>query len=486
MPQAERSLMRAVLFVAGLGVFLAQLDGTVMNVALPTLSRAFHTGSLSTVQPVITAYLVANVALLPLLGTLADRLGRKLLFLSGFVVFGAASLCCALAGSLGLLIALRIVQAIGGALLSGTSLALVAANAGQTRGQSFGRLAVVFALAGLLGPPIGGGLVQVFGWQSVFWINLPLSLVGLALGMRLLPADTPRGAMRRLDLPGAALFAGGTALLVGGASAGQESRVSWLLLVVLGFLAYGALLAWEREAPERNTDTLLNLPLLRTPAYGLGLLVAFLGNGVTIALFVLVPFWLSKGWHSNPGAIGLIFLPVALGLGGVAPRAGKLSDRIGARRLTTGGMIVVAGAAALLVWQADNLIWPVLTLAMFGLGAGSGLFAAPNNNAVLGSASEQQLAVAGSMLSAARTLGVILGVSISGALFDALRATHGINAAARVLFLAAFTLYMLNAAICWITRDNTQSTARATMQTPNGEQPTPGQTAASGHLRGAR
>lgn len=459
MAHAERSVARSVLWVVGLGTFLAQLDGTVMNVALPALSRAFHTASLGAVQPVITAYLVTTVSLLPVLGKLADRFGRKRLFLLGFAIFGLASLLAAFAPSLDMLVALRVAQAVGGALLSGTSLAILAAASGSRRGASFGRLSVVFALAGLLGPPIGGGLVQAFGWQSVLWLNVPLSLAGIALGGRLLPADRAGSGTGTLDIAGTALFAVGTVSLTAAVATARDGglrlgapTLPWPLLALLGAVAFAALARWEIQAPKRGVDALLNMRLLRTPPYSVGLLLAFVSNGVTIALFVLVPFWLTRGWHVGAAAQGLVFLPVALGLGGLAPFAGRRSDTIGARLLTTVGMGAGIIAALALSWQTTGLNWPVLGLAMLALGASSGLFAAPNNNAVLAAAPEGELASAGSMLSAARTLGVILGVGVSGAIYDALQAGEGANAAARALFLGAAALFALNAALCWIVR----------------------------------
>ena len=457
MARAEGAIARPILLVVGLGTFLAQLDGTVMNVVLSTIGRAFQVADLSQVQAVITAYLVTSVALLPLLGALGDRYGRKRLFLAGFAVFGIASLLCAIAPSLSVLIALRVLQAVGGALLSGTGVALVAGNSGRgNRGESLGQLAIVFALSGLLGPPLGGGLAQAFGWRAVFWINVPLALTGLWFGARLLPPDDLARGRDRPDWTGAALFAASTALVIAGsstvASGGLRigaTSIGWPLPVALGLCGYLALLRWESRSARTGVQPLLNLPLLATPAYGLGLILAFLSNGLTIGLFVLTPFWLTKAWHIGAAAQGLIFLPVALGLGGLAPVAGRQSDRIGARALTAGGMLCGMAAAAILATQTTALIWPVLLGAMLLLGASSGLFAAPNNNAVLALAPETALGVAGSMLSAARTLGVIVGVSAAGSAFDALRAAHGPNTAGRILFLAAALLYLINAVLCW-------------------------------------
>lgn len=461
MTQAERTGRRSVLWVVGLGIFLAQLDGTVMNVTLPALSRSFHAAHLSAVQPVITAYLVTSVVLLPIAGKLADRWGRRRSFLGGFCIFGLASLVASFASSLGALIALRVLQAVGGALLSGTGLALVAGSSGNRRGAALGRLSVVYALSGLLGPPVGGALVQAFGWRAVFWLNVPLSVAGVALGLRLLPADHHRAALAGgVDAFGTVLFAAGTALIAAGVATAQSGQfligtatIGWPALIAAGALIYAALLAWEARAPGRGIDPVFNLPLLRTPAYGLGLALAFISNGVSIALFVIVPFWLAKGWHAGAAAQGLLFLPVALGLGGLAPVAGKRSDAIGARLLTTAGMIAGVAGALLLAWQATHLIWPVLAAAMFLLGASGGLFAAPNNNAVLAAAPEAHLGVASSMLSAARTLGVILGIGTFGAAFDALRATMGTNDAARIIFLVAAALLAGNAMLCWVVRD---------------------------------
>lgn len=469
MARAERAIARPILLVVGLGTFLAQLDGTVMNVVLSTIGRTFHAGNLGEVQAVITAYLVTSVALLPMLGALGDRHGRKRLFLAGFAVFGAASLLCTLAPTLGILIALRVLQAVGGALLSGASLAIVAGNSGEgKRGESLGRLAIVFALAGLLGPPLGGGLAQAFGWRSVFLINVPLALAGIWLGARLLPPDRISHRQDRPDWTGAGLFAASTALIVAGigsvAAGGLHTAgvfIAWPLLVALSLAGYLALLRWESRAARVGVEPLLNLSLLSMPAYGLGLILAFLSNGITIGLFVLVPFWLTKAWHVGAAVQGVIFLPVALGLGGLAPLAGRRADRIGTRALTAAGMLCGAIAAAILATQTSALIWPALLGAMLLLGASGGLFAAPNNSAILAAAPETALGVASSMLSAARTLGVIAGVSAAGSAFDALRGSSDPHAAGRILFLAAALLYLLNAALCWSVRGEASGSARA-------------------------
>jgi MFS family permease len=332
-----------------------------------------------------------------------------------------------------------------------------------------GRLSIVFALSGLLGPPIGGGLVQAFGWTSVFWLNVPLSLAGIVVAFRFLPQDEPSRRSERPDLVGASLLALATGVLTIGASNAVQVTfmghgLGWPALVGLSLAIYAALLWWERRLTAIAGDALLDLELLRTRAYGLGLLLAFFSTGVTVTLFVLVPFWLARGWHVQTSALGLVFTPVALGIGVLAPFAGRKSDAIGPRPLTTVGMLVGGVGASLLAWQATLLIWPVLLMAMLCLGAGSGLFAAPNNNAVLSAAPQSALSVAGSMLSAARTLGVIVGVSVGGAIYDALRAQHGPNEAARVLFLAAAVAFLLNAALAWAARPETETERRSSRQ----------------------
>jgi len=453
----DLTIRKSAFAAIAVGVFLAQLDGTVMNVALPALSRAFHQTHLSAVQPVITVYLTAGVMLLPLLGRISDSLGRKRLFVAGFAIFGLASALCAMVDSLPLLVSLRFAQAIGGALLSGTGLALVAAYSGNTRGRSLGRLAIVFALSGLLGPPVGGGLVALFGWPSVFWLNVPVSLLGMAVAIRALPPDRRAVAPPRPDLGGAALFAAATALLSFGVVQPAGASLPGLglgrpIAIALSLLGYFALVVWERRVEVAGDEPLLSIGLLRSGAYGIGLLIAFFSNGVTIALFVLVPFWLAHGWQVGNGALGLVFLPVGLGLGALSPVAGTKSDVLGPRLLTTAGMVVGALCALMLAWQATWLVWPAVMLGMLCLGISSGLFSAPNTNAILSGVPESSLAVAGSMLSAARTLGVIVGVSMGGAGYDALRADQGPNVAARLVFVAAAACYVGIAVLCWAVR----------------------------------
>jgi MFS family permease len=407
------------------GAFMGQLDASVVTVAFPALQRQFGTG-LAATQWVSLAYLLVLTALLVPAGRWSDRAGRKLLYLYGFVVFSAASAACGLAPSLGVLIALRVVQAGGAALLQANSVALVVTSVpARTRRAALGVQAAAQAVGLACGPVVGGVLVETVGWRWVFLINVPVGLLAVVAGWCLLPrtrrAGSPAPGPLPVGQPGAGPAGqpgadlGGMGLLAVSTSAGMLaiSSVSGLGLplwavaaCVATAAAAGAALvrhSWRAPAP------LLDLRALAAagtgPALG-GALCAYL---VLFGPLVLFPQVVSaRGGSAASAGLLLTALPAGFGLAAVAVDRLIPAAWPNPRRCVIGGALAAASAAALAVPAPDPVSVALLGL----LGVGLGIYTPANNAEIMASVPARDAAAAGGMVNMTRGIGTALGVAV--------------------------------------------------------------------------
>ncbi len=413
-PARIRDNRNAAWFVVAtvcIGAFMGQLDASIVTVALPTLQRAFGT-TLAGVEWIALAYLIALVSLVAPIGRLADMAGRKMLYLFGFALFVIGSALCALAPALLALDAARVCQAVGAAMLQANSVALIAHAVPRLQlGRALGIQAAAQAVGLALGPSVGGALLQVGDWRLIFWINVPIGIVALALGWLLLPRSRDLAAASPFDWTGTALLVPAIACSLGALSLTSESGARAGLLGC-GALAFGAAFGWwERHAPQ----PLIDLALLAERGFSLGLIAALLAYATMFGTLFVVPFFLDRAVDVGPGAAGLQLtaLPVALGLS--APLAGYLADRFGLRRLTTGGMALAV--AGLLLLFAGRNVEAARVAALALVGAGLGAFTPANNSAIMRAAPLQRSGAAGGVINMARGLGTSLGVALCGTIY---------------------------------------------------------------------
>ena len=401
------------------GAFMGQLDASIAQLVLPTLQTTFRT-SLAAVSWVALSYLVVLAATLPIFGRLADMFGRKLLYTGGFALFIVGSALCGFAGSLAFLIGARALQALGAGLLQANSVAIITAAAGpERRGHAIGVQGAAQAIGLSLGPALGGFLIQALGWRWVFWINVPFGIAGTLLGWFVLPrTEGLHKADRRFDWIGAVLLAPALALVMLGLS--EMENWGATSAVFLGVMGLGiGFTVWFVAHERRAKAPVVDLALFRSHAFSAGNGAGLISYGLIFGVFLLLPFALERGFGDSPFAAGLRLTAVPIALGLTAPFAGALSDRFGARPLTVGGMLACAVALAgmaLSLHRDYALI--VVTLAMIVFGIGQGLFTAPNNSAIMGSAPSAQLGAAGGVLNVMRTLGTSLGVAVASVLLD--------------------------------------------------------------------
>ena len=415
----ERAGKWAVLAVVAIGIFMATLDSSIVNISLPAIAHAFGVGLTGAVEWVIIMYLVVIAALLLTIGRLADMVGHKAIWVLGLAVFVIGSAICGAAPSLGLLIGARGLQGLGGALLMGISPAMLTrAFPAHERGRALGLNAVTVALGVSVGPTLGGIITQFWTWRWIFYVNVPIGIIGFILAMRILTERLHRGK-GSFDPWGAVLLAAGLASLTLALSFGQEwgwASLSTIALLVFGVVALVALYFVEKRMP----DPIIKLQLLHNRVFlsaNMSLILSFLA---LFAVSFMLPFYLEELRHFSTVEAGLLLTPLPLAIAFIAPMSGSLADRIGTRWLAAGGLtLACVGLLFISQLNAQSSLWDIIWRLVV-TGAGQALFQSPNNSALMGAAPRNLQGSAGGFLSTGRVVGQSLSVAISGAIFASL------------------------------------------------------------------
>lgn len=399
------------------GAFMGQLDASIVSLALPTLHRDFHV-SVGAVEWVALAYLLVLVSAVIGLGRIADMLGRKLLYTYGFLVFILGSVLCGLAPALWVLVAARILQAVGAAMLQANSVALIVQAMPQEKlGRAIGIQGAAQAVGLAIGPAVGGILISAGGWRLIFFINVPAGLIGAVLGWFLIPRSRHLQATRPFDWFGATLFVPAIAGPLAALSLGPDA--GWLSPVILGLLVGGlVLLALFIRHEARDDFPMVDLTIFRRSVFSVGIASGLLSYLTLFGILFLVPFYLEikRGLSAADAGLLLTVLPVALAV--AAPIAGRVADRIGSRPVTVTGMVITAtGLAAIAVARRPEAL---LLAELAWIGVGLGVFTPANNAAIMGSAPATQSGVTGGILNMTRGLGTSLGVALTGLIFTVL------------------------------------------------------------------
>ncbi len=381
-PFRMRAIMAPLVAII-VGVFMVILDSTAVNVALPSLVKELDS-SLTMIQWTVTGYALAQAAVIPLAGWLSDRFGAKQVFLLSVALFTLGSALCATAQSDTMLVAFRLLQGLGGGCVLPIAMAYVYRLSPPERvGAVMGVMGIPILLAPALGPVLAGWLVQYAVWRWIFLLNLPVGIIGLAVGLRSLPA-IGRQSAAGLDLPGTLLAPLAFAGLCYGIS---QSGTSWTSAQTLGGLVVGsvALLAFVVVELRARTP-LLELRVFRSPEFCRAIVVQWVAQFALFGSLFLVPLFLQQVRGYGAFDTGLILLPQALAAAIIMPLSGGLFDRIGARPLVLLGIALVAVATYLLsgVSAATRGIDLLLPLAM--VGAGMGMMMMPLNTHLINTA----------------------------------------------------------------------------------------------------
>jgi EmrB/QacA subfamily drug resistance transporter len=412
--ELSRNRRLLVLAICSMSLLIVGLDTTIVNVALPAIHRSLH-ASLSGLQWTIDAYTLVLASLLMLCGSTADRIGRRRVFQTGLAVFSLASLLCALAPSLGLLVAFRVLQAIGGAMLNPVAMSIVrnVFEDPRERAQAIGVWGAVFGISMALGPVVGGLLVDSISWRAVFIVNVPIGLIAIGLTAAFVPESRADRA-RRIDPAGQLLviaaLASLTYAIIEGRSAGW-GFAPILALFAFSATCFAALVRYEL----RRDEPLLEIRFFRSAPFSGASAIAICVFAAIGGFLFLNTLYLQDVRGLSPLHAGLYTLPMAGMMFVCSPVSGRLVGRRGARLpLLLGGLAILAGAL-MLTRLAPGTSEFYLFGAYLIFGFGSGMINPPITNTAVSGMPSAQAGVAAAVASTSRQVGMTLGVAVVGA-----------------------------------------------------------------------
>lgn len=424
-PEGDYGRRWYVMAAVGLSVFLATLDGSIVNVALPTLVRELRT-DFPTVQWVVLSYLLTMSTLLLSVGRLGDMLGKKRIYAAGFVVFITGSFLCGLAPGVYWLIGARVLQAVGATMLLALGPAILTeAFPPSQRGRALGVVGAVVSAGIVAGPTVGGLLIDALSWHWIFMVNVPIGLIGTLVALRYVPATTP-GRGQRFDFLGALTLCVSLLALLLALTLGQEIGFTQPPMLALFALSAVFLLAF-RAVEARAEQPMIDLSLFSMRPLSIGLITGALTFISISGVVFLLPFYLEgvRGYPTRVVGLLMASVPVAMGLTSYV--SGTLADRLGTRPIAITGLVVMF---------AGYIIGSTLTidtspagyiLRLLPLGIGMGIFQSPNNSAVMGAAPRERLGIVSGLLALTRTLGQTVGIAVLGALWASRVGAHSIG-----------------------------------------------------------
>lgn len=414
-----------VLAAVACGTFMATLDSSIVNIALPTLTKTLSSDLLR-MKWVILVYLFVLTCLLLPFGRLSDHFGRKVVYQTGFFIFIFGSGLCGTSPSLTWLVVCRGIQAIGASMLMANGPAIITFEfSARERGSALGILAMVVSVGLVSGPSVGGFLISQLGWRSIFLINIPIGIIGIILVQYFVRKDERTQKKLSFDWTGAIIQ---TFLLLIFMIAFDPPHVSfsgglpvqiprWVMAGFVSFLGF-ILIRVESEAKM----PLLDLSLLKNQTFWSANLAGFLTFVAFSSVQVLMPFFLEEVLFFSPSRAGLFMTAIPLTIFVIAPLSGRLSDRVGSQGLSFAGTLIgvvglfsMAGAFGSGIHK--NSGYPFIILGLSSIGLATGLFQSPNNSAIMGSVPIQKLGVASALLATIRNLGLVAGTGLSTSLF---------------------------------------------------------------------
>jgi EmrB/QacA subfamily drug resistance transporter len=404
-----------VLLTCCLSVFVAGIDLTIVNVALPSIQRELN-APVSGLQWAIDAYTLVIACLLMLSGSLADRFGRRRVFQTGLAIFSLGSLLCSIAPSLGALVAFRALQAVGGSMLNPVAMSIIATTFTEpkARARAVGVWGAVAGLSLAGGPVLGGVLVSGLGWRSIFWVNVPIGALAIYLTRRFVPeSKAARG--RRFD-PLGQLF---VVTLLGSVTAAviEGPRRGWSSPLIIGLFALAAVsLPALITVERRRVEPLVDIRFFRSPAFSGATLIALAAFMSLGGFLFLNTLYLQDARGYSALRAGALTIPMAAAMAACATVSGRIVAARGPRlALILAGLLLAAGTGLMIGTGRETGLW-YLVLAYLLFGAGCGLVSTPITNTALSGLPRDQAGVAGAIASTCRQTGAAIGVAVCGAI----------------------------------------------------------------------
>lgn len=444
-----------ILIVLNLFTFMSTLDGSIVNIALPVLVKELNL-PVAQVEWVTTGYLMAICSVILFFGKLGDIAGKIRIFKIGTIIFLIGSLLCGLSGSLPFLIVSRVIQALGASMTMANSQGIVTDIFPATeRGKALGLIGTFVSLGSIAGPSLGGIIVSTLGWEYIFWVNLPIGLIAIVLGWKVLPKDLVR-VKSKIDVPGSFLFALFIITLFAGLLLGQQIGYGDVRIISALIAAMAAFIAFL-IVELRRSEPLLQLSLFKNPLFSLSILCAFLVFVANFCFNIIAPFYAQNMLNLSPFDAGFLLMLFPICMVVVSPVSGALSDKIGSEFLTFAGLMVmvVAQFGLARLHEGSSVILVGVWIGMLGIG--SGLFQSPNNSLVMSKVPRTQLGSAGSVNSLVRNVGMVVGITIATTiLFNVMSSRAGYRVTGLIpgrpdIFLAGMhVVFMTSSAICLV------------------------------------
>ena len=416
--------------VVVIGSIMSILDTTIVNVALETLGRDLHT-TIADIQWVITGYMLSLAAVIPVTGWAAKRFGAKRVYLISLVLFTGGSILCGFAGSASELIAFRVLQGIGGGMLLPVGQLMMATAAGPQRmGRVMSIVAVPAMLRPILGPTLGGLIVDNASWRWIFYVNVPVGVIAFIAGLRILP-DTDHGKADRLDVRGLVLMATGVPLLTYGLAEIGAKGTFTALSVVLPLFAGIALITLFVLHALRTPRPLLDLHLYRRGTFASASITMFCLGAALFGGMILLPLYCQQIRLESVVDTGLLTAPMGLGMALVMPLAGRLADRYGGGPLALFGVTVttIATIPFGFIGAHTSILWLSLAMAVRGMGVGFAFM--PAMSAAFAALSRSELPDATPQLNVLQRIGGSIGTAVLAVVLQrALTSAHGLDARA--------------------------------------------------------
>lgn len=391
---------------------MATLDGSIINIAIPTISKDLSI-DMNKAEWIVSIYVVSICVLLIFFGRLGDVKGKIKVFRIGTLIFIIGSFLCGISNSLITLLISRIMQAFGAAMTMSTNYGIVTQYfPAHHRGKALGIIGSFVSLGNIAGPAIGGVILAHWSWQYIFLINIPIGIFAILLGATSFPKEKIKKVAYEVDLLGFILFSVTIITFFMGIYIGQEAGFTQPHVLGLFLISLVSIIAFV-QVELRHKNPLIDLSMFQNLRFSVSLFSAFLVFTGMMFFSILMPFYLQNALGLKPMDAGMILMAVPVAMMIVSPLSGALSDKIGSNSLTFIGLLVLSiSQFCYTKLEIGTPVWLIILLAFIS-GIGIGLFQSPNNALVMSSADKNKLGVAGSLNSFARNLGMSLGISLA-------------------------------------------------------------------------
>lgn len=413
-PAVDYSRKWYAMATVAMGIFLSTIDSSIVNIALPTLVKYFST-DFATIQWVALAYMLVITTLQLSVGRLADMIGKRPIYIAGIVIFTLSSILCGIAPTIVWLILFRIIQAVGAAMTMALGAAIITeAFPPSERGKALGVIGSVVSVGIIIGPALGGIIIDKLSWHWIFFVNIPVGIVGTFMATSFLPNTKPASSNQRFDYAGAVTFFICLTALLLALTLGQQ--MGFGAPPIVGLFGIAALfLAGFIGIEQRVAQPMIDLRLFRNELFTSSLVMGFLSFIAIAGTVMLIPFYLENILGYSTRNVGLLMAIVPVLLGITSPISGALSDRFGTRPITVAGLLILSVSYFLLTMLNEHTSTLMYIALFVPIGIGMGVFQSPNNSAIMGEAPKSQLGIVSGILAESRVLGQTMGFAVMGA-----------------------------------------------------------------------